>query len=186
MRKGEEKGHGGRQRKAQEHVKKGGFCGRLLDKCHRAAGGGGINAHQVPCFCYARSEGLCSQISQGKKNRRKLSQTVSGQYERGTQTAVSEGNHYIMQKSCKENEGKPKCKVPKRQEERSMESSNASKQEEILGKGCFNHLSQGQYLSFCPSPTPLFRDEPMHVAWTLRAVQRPSQELSQLSSKQLK
>lgn len=32
---------GGRQRKAQQHVKKGGFCGRLLDKCHRAAGGGG-------------------------------------------------------------------------------------------------------------------------------------------------
>ena len=32
---------GGRQRKAQEHVKKGGFYGLLLDKCHRAAGGGG-------------------------------------------------------------------------------------------------------------------------------------------------
>ena len=38
-----------------------------------------------------RSEGLCSQISQGKKKRRKLSQTVSGQYEGGTQRSLRVG-----------------------------------------------------------------------------------------------
>ena len=35
-----------------------------------------------------------------------------------------------------------------------------------------DHLSRGQYLSFCPSPTPLFRDEPVHVARARRSAGR--------------
>ena len=45
-----------------------------------------------------------------------------------------------------------------------------------------DHLSQGQYLSFCPSPTPLLRDKSLHVAQTPRSSGRRGRISCPLSS----